>query len=399
MTSAAPAAGDIPEEQTHCIFICGAYESLIIYILPVKQLLAENDRVTWGYEGPNTEAPLIVFNKTDQTWWKEVPYDKTKAVPKLLLNKLRSIGKTVKHPDKVSLFIFCHGSRLEWLRLGEGHLEMDILSSNILKEFKYGVQVKIIVAACYSGLLLDMIKDREDRRRNIRTSVNIKVSASGYWRGSPSVTAYTSSLALGLKAAQNKTPARSLQQHVDSVNNLAISASEGVRRKNDAVEDFVELLEDCDSCLPSFLKPLPSTSRCERCAGQIWCRLVRELFLLPNGITAEEFKQWAEIAESRYTHIRDIFEEAFGKDTWGSATKFLDLLKKEIYKANTLEEYLGPRWCQGENYIDEMSPTSGTSSSILSKVTTASSASSVTPTAGDLLRQSRRSGEALTSMF
>ncbi|KAJ8114813.1 hypothetical protein OPT61_g3391 [Boeremia exigua] len=633
MTSAAPTAGEIPTSQTRCIFICGAtnpqdlwmfadfmasskvflktggIKGTYINTFPIDEFLAKNGRVAWGYKDPNSSTPLVVHNKTDQPWWKNVPRHRLKHLPKYLLNNLEKIGETARYLDKINLFLFCHRSDQGWLQLGGERLQLEDLSKVIATKFNHGVQVNVITAACYSGRLLNKIKDRDSRRRSVQMSAsaverffsNSRVGASGCQRGSPFVAVYTSSLVLGLEAAQKKTPARTLQQHIDFVNETGVSGitqpqpyhdgslnlldavlnlflrsyivrtfqgGEKVRQRyftpprpgpqpppgaqssaaeaaspenlhtlmkriqpemdkirrqpgqnvyeacsgwdiglfsniyciNNAVNPrlspslfkevllslrwrfrlqenylfvFDELLHDeliiekaitrpmdidrydkdvediagfleafdmgavcrlhsvnfpelqgklgqgrfemplrwlaililrshpetelahiisrfvtteCFGALNKdnleFLKPFRAKDRPNASVAQNkFDAGSYELgFFLPHGVTGEAFKQWAEIAKMRYTHIRDVFEEVLGKDTWGDATKFLELLR--TYQKHTLEEYLGPRLRQGEVYVEDLSPVSDRSSSGFSAAAVASSASSAPSSAG-----------------
>ncbi|KAH6615031.1 hypothetical protein C7974DRAFT_428002 [Boeremia exigua] len=687
--------GNIPD-QTRCIFVCGASEpkdlwmfadfmaSSKVYLntggiraayintFPIYDYLVKNERVAWGYEGPNVGTPLVVYNKTDHAWWEDISLNDSKYLPEKIQEELESIGRTVKYPETVNLFFFCHGSNSGSLQLGHGSLGIEDLSSTITSKFKPGVQVNVVLASRYSGLLLDLIKDRDNHRRSVQISASAmeKYSINLRVNGPPVVATYISSLMLGLKAAQREIPATTLQQHIDFVNQSGVSSSERVtgheqvyhdgshsalnavlnlflrsynvqtfeegekpRRQNfipvqptlvsatgtqtSAVDsahveiaqptlitasdtqnlaggsasvekththdsgiqykidqnrqaqptliiapstqrsdvgsasvgkthtfvegiqyeidqirrmaghsvyeacssndkafftniyqmsspDFVqrhqelfkevllglrwrfqlqesymftfdELLRDELISKEALVQPMNIGPYCEEVfqivsllevfdggavcglhassystlTGRLghgyfempvqWLAIlilrsypetelqhiisrfvttdifgtlhekflefapkpfrVRNMpdvsvardkydagsyelgFFLPHGVTGEAFKQWAALTANRYTHIRDLFEQTFGRDTWGPSTKFLELLG--AYKTLTLEEYLGPRWRKGGEYVDTLSPISGAEFSGFPVATTASFASSAPPLVGE----------------
>ena len=147
------------------------------------------------------------------------------------------------YPDKVNIFIFCHGSNSNggWLQIGGERLYMLDLSRTITKSFKFGVQVNLVTAACYSGVLLDIIKVDDNSRRVAQVSAPAvakswflaRQSNSGNYRGSPFVTAYVKSFMMGYDEAKTQDPSRTLQDYFDHVNSAGIS--HGITKKGNLV--------------------------------------------------------------------------------------------------------------------------------------------------------------------
>lgn len=255
---AAPPAGPIPEGKTFGLFVCagkhikkdvwmfadfqataktfmatggmtGTYINLYDYETFLEDLPKDKDvpqRIAWGYQGANTGEPLIEFRASDPTFWQQIPKRDHASAPDLVVNEIKRIAKEAKFPDKVNLFFFCEGDG--FLSLGGYQLSYKRLNEIIAEDFNFGVQVNIIVAACYSSLLVDKIKTTNMERRTVQTSANAMQKSwsyrtkgpSGQWRGSPFIVAFASSLQQGLEDARAGRPNRTVKEHFDCVNSL-----------------------------------------------------------------------------------------------------------------------------------------------------------------------------------
>lgn len=110
----------------------------------------------------------------------------------------------------------------------EADSSTEMSTMSLPKDFAVGVQVNVIAAACFSGLLLDKIKNTNQRRRAVQTSASGAAkswayrdhSASAQWRGSPFIAAFASSFQSGLRAAQAKEPDVTVSDHFRYVNSL-----------------------------------------------------------------------------------------------------------------------------------------------------------------------------------
>jgi hypothetical protein len=290
MTTAPPPTAIIPEGNTWCLFICGATEPEDLWMFvdfmgsskvflntggirgtyfncwPIEEHLKKHSRVTWGYQGANDSSdPVIIFNRGDTAWWKDIPKQKRKDLPKAILKELKQLGQKAKFPDKVNIFIFSHGSEDGWLQIGSEKLQMSDLSKTVARSFEVGVQVNVIVAACYSGMLLDMIKIEDNSKRVVQVSARAaekswsfaRQSTSGNYRGSPFVTAYMKSFMLGYEEAQTQDPSRTLQEHFNHVNCAGISHGiddEGVVRYGDPQSHVDQFQNPLDAVLNIFTR-------------------------------------------------------------------------------------------------------------------------------------------------
>ncbi|KAF3043368.1 hypothetical protein E8E12_001059 [Didymella heteroderae] len=161
-------------------------------------------------------------------------------LPKFILKELAKLGKKAKLPDKVNVFVFCHGCHEGSLQIGSQALQMSELNETISNEFEFGVQVNVIVAACCSGILMDMIKDEDKTRRTVQVSAKAaqkswsfaRQSNSGNYRGSPFVSAYINSLML---------------EHFNHVNTAGIS------KLGDLVEEAQSYHDDFRNPLDALL--------------------------------------------------------------------------------------------------------------------------------------------------
>ncbi|KAF9695923.1 hypothetical protein EKO04_006029 [Ascochyta lentis] len=250
---AAPSSntGDVSEAQAYCIFVCGAtapkdlrifadfmatskifiktggINGIYINTWPVDEYMKENTSVTWGHEGPNVGTPLVVYNRGETAWWQQVPPLAQKNVPEMVLKELENISQTARIHDTVTIFFFGHSSERAWLEIGNGHeLSRTALDEVVARDFTNGVQINIVVAACSSGKILEMIRNPIERRRTVQVSAaaiektcsNAAVSTSIHWRRPPVIAAYASSLISGLKTAQKTNPKSTLEQHIHYVN-------------------------------------------------------------------------------------------------------------------------------------------------------------------------------------
>ncbi|KAJ4353143.1 hypothetical protein N0V95_003615 [Ascochyta clinopodiicola] len=187
--------------------------------------------IGWGYKGPYAEDPLLEFKRNEKPWWTQIPPREYINAPEMFLNEIKKIAQEAKFPDKVNIFFFCYGSDQESLSMGGHKLTHAAIDELTAKEFNYGVQVNLVVAACFSGLLEEKIKNRNMTRRTAQTSVSSleksytsQRGSSGQYRGSPFVAAYASSLVQGLEKAKTETPGTTLQEHFDKGNTIVYSS-------------------------------------------------------------------------------------------------------------------------------------------------------------------------------
>ncbi|KAF3053268.1 hypothetical protein E8E11_007624 [Didymella keratinophila] len=297
--AAPPPSVSIPEGMTHGLFICagleitrdvwmfadfqatskifmatggmtGTYLNLYDYKTYLNNLPKEKpQRIAWGYQGfqnavnvaKNSEGastintvdnsePIITFTPDDHVFFEQIPPEDFPGAADRIIKEMKVIAMKARHPNKVNIFIFGHGGTAKggFLQLGGpgdkgSRLYYDDINKVIREDFDAGVQVNVIAAACFSGLLLDKIEAVDQRRRTVQTSASSlakswsyrEPSTSGQWRGPPFINAFAASFDKGLRAAQATEPARTVAEHfrfVDTLGCHSDPSSLNIRTRN-----------------------------------------------------------------------------------------------------------------------------------------------------------------------
>jgi len=184
------------------------------------------DEVWFGYKHPGFRVdPAFRFKKGDPTPWKDWDKDSTPNMDKKILQHIEQ--RSLKAGDRFNFIFIGHSYEEGDFEVGNQKLLRKDLAKSFIR-FSPDVQVNIIVASCWSGKLVNQMRDLGSKGQYVQSSTTADLMSWSYGRrvvsdplrGSPFIASIIESMH-GWVGEKSKAP-RTLGEHIEHVRKRGI---------------------------------------------------------------------------------------------------------------------------------------------------------------------------------
>ncbi|KAL1793609.1 hypothetical protein ACET3X_008591 [Alternaria dauci] len=179
------------------------------------------DEIWFGHKQPGYHVdPAFRFKKGDPTLWKDFDKDQVPNMDKKILQHINQ--RKLRSGDRFNFIFIGHSFEKGDFEVGNQRLPRKDLEE-AFRRISYDVQVNIIVASCWSGKLVDQMRQIGRRHQYVQSSTTADLMSYAYarrvpsdpLRGSPFIASIVHSMG-GWVGDENKGP-KTLGEHIEHV--------------------------------------------------------------------------------------------------------------------------------------------------------------------------------------